>query len=61
MAMISHTLTESSYPTEQTGVVRRLYSAFIKAREAQAKYRMESHLRDHLPQKVLKDIGLSRQ
>ena len=41
--------------------MRRLFSAIIKAREAQARSRMETQLRDHLPERVLRDIGMARQ
>jgi len=36
---------------------RRLLSAMMRAREAQAQYRLKSQLRD-LPDDVLQDIGL---
>jgi len=36
---------------------RRLLSAMMRAREAQARYRLKSQLRD-LPDDVLQDIGL---
>ena len=41
------------------GMVRRLLSAIMKAREAQAQWRLASQLRD-LPDDVLKDIGLEK-
>ena len=53
------------------GMVRRLLSAIMKAREAQAQWRLASQLRDlprdvlasqlrDLPHDVLKDIGLEK-
>lgn len=42
-----------------TGMVRRLLSAIIKGREAQAQWRLASQLRD-LPNDVLQDIGLAK-
>jgi uncharacterized protein YjiS (DUF1127 family) len=39
------------------GVVSRLWTSIMGAREAQAQYRVRSHLRD-LPDDVLKDIGV---
>ena len=60
MALISLNSAESTCPTEQVGLFRRLLSALTRAREAQAKYRMESQLRDHLPERILRDIGLPK-
>jgi uncharacterized protein YjiS (DUF1127 family) len=40
-------------------MVRRLWSAIMRAREAQAQWRLASQLRD-LPHDVLKDIGVEQ-
>ena len=40
-----------------SGMFRRLLSVVMRAREAQAQYRVKSQLRD-LPDDVLQDIGL---
>ena len=40
-----------------SGMFRRLLSVVMRAREAQAQYRLKSQLRD-LPDDVLQDIGL---
>jgi hypothetical protein len=59
MALVSTASDASAYEVQSTGIVRRFLAAIIKAREAQAEARMVSQLRDHLPEKVLKDIGIS--
>jgi uncharacterized protein YjiS (DUF1127 family) len=56
------TAVASDTPTSlapSPSVLRRLWSAIMRAREAQAQLRLESELRD-LPDDVLKDIGLAR-
>ena len=42
---------------QSPGMVRRLFSAIMKAKEAQAQWRLASQLHD-LPDDVLQDIGL---
>ena len=57
---MAFTAIASDTPTSlapSPGMVRRLFSAIMKAREAQAQWRLASQLRD-LPRDVLKDIGV---
>ena len=57
MAFITSTFDTDHSEASAPGMFRRLLSAMMRAREAQAQYRLKSQLRD-LPDDVLKDIGV---
>jgi hypothetical protein len=57
MAFITSTLDTDHSDASAPGMFRRLLAAIMRAREAQAQYRLKSQLRD-LPDDVLRDIGL---
>jgi hypothetical protein len=57
MAFITSTFDTDHSEASAPGMFRRLLSAMMRAREAQAQYRLKSQLRD-LPDDVLQDIGL---
>jgi uncharacterized protein YjiS (DUF1127 family) len=57
MAFITSTSGTDHSEASAPGIFRRLLSAVMRAREAQAQYRLKSQLRD-LPDHVLQDIGL---
>ena len=57
MAFNTSTFDTDHSEVSAPGMFRRLLSAIMRAREAQAQYRVKSQLRD-LPDDVLRDIGL---
>jgi hypothetical protein len=57
MAFITSTLDTDHSDASAPGMFRRLLAAIMRAREAQAHYRLKSQLRD-LPDDVLRDIGI---
>ena len=57
MAFITSTFDTDHSEASAPGMFRRLLSAMMRAREAQAQYRLKSRLSD-LPDDVLQDIGL---
>jgi len=62
MAFIAAT-TDTSAPAvlPTTSFAKRFLSAIISARQAQAELRIAEQLRDHVPDHILRDLGLPRK